>query len=123
LGVSRPGARGRQRSARRPHGKTTPPPHAALVSALDRLLDPLETLQQEDFRNEPVRAGPATAAAELSRPSGFERLLWSARVRAARVRYSRRSPYRQIRSPLLWLSVLIGVLAIAFAWLVFGNGP
>jgi hypothetical protein len=90
--------------------------HAAFSAALDRLLDPLENLRQEDFQSEAVQATETEAATGVARLPNFGRLSWWLRVLLIRMCYSKRPPYRQIRAGVFQCFVLMGVFAIL--WLL-----
>ncbi len=106
------------RSARKAGGRTSST-QAAFADALDHLLDPLENLRQEEFRSEPVQATQTEAIGglpRLRRPSSL-RLLWWVSLLVARLRYGRRSPYRQVlREAVFWCCSMAA--AIAIGWLV-----
>jgi hypothetical protein len=90
---------------------------AAIVDALDRLLDPIENLLQEEFPSErptttgdvsPRRPWPHIPLGPIGPRSlsGF----------VLRVLYSRRSPYQQARQVVSWC--LYGLTVMTVAWLV-----
>jgi hypothetical protein len=94
---------------------------AAVAAALDRLLDTLENLRQEEFQSETVQASQTEATAgitRLPRASNLGRPWWLP-VLAARLRYSNRGPYRQMREAVFWCFGMIGVIAIV--WLILAH--
>jgi hypothetical protein len=105
------------RAARKSGGRTSSA-QAAFADALEHLLDPLENLGQEEFRSEPVQVAQTQSTrgiARLHRPSSLRPLLWLSIV-VARLRYSRRSPYRQVRGAVVWCCFVACLTAIG--WLV-----
>jgi hypothetical protein len=114
-----PVRRTRQGRGTRNGQRTESAPDAAVADALDRLLDPLENLLEEFPSERPTTdAAVATRTASIrtpARPIGLPSLS----DLVIRLRYSRRSPYWQVRQILPWsLCVLTG---IAIAWLVAGR--
>jgi hypothetical protein len=110
----------RQHRARRP--TSTSPAHAAVTAAVDRLLDPLENLRQEGFRSEPIEATQTGATEGVARPRlpiNLGRPFGWLRVLPARMLYSNRPPYRQLRKAVF--PCLIGLIAIA--WLLVARMP
>jgi hypothetical protein len=93
---------------------------AAVAAALDRVLDTVESLRQETFQSEAVRAVPVRAvqveaAAEVTRRS-YHRRRVALPVLIVRLRYSSRAPYRQIREGVSWgFVIMIAVIAIIWA--------
>jgi hypothetical protein len=105
------------RATRKSQGRTSSA-QAAFSDALDHLLDPLENLGQEAFRSEPVQVRQTEASGGIARryrPGGL-RPLWWLSVLVARLRYSKRAPYRQVRKAVFWCCFMAGLTVIG--WLV-----
>jgi hypothetical protein len=98
----------------------TPAADAALAQALDHLLGPLDTLREE-FDDEAARAALAEAAGRPTniRPKKDRFRLSSLSLISARMRYSTRAPYRQVRMALIWLLYVTSVCGIV--WVVFAH--
>jgi hypothetical protein len=100
-----------------PAGRTSPA-QTEFVAALERLLEPLNDLQEEIFQTRPFWSVRTTLPAENARPrhrSIPRRIFRRARVLSSRLRHSHRSPYRQIRVG-LWFSVSVIALIVASLW-------
>jgi hypothetical protein len=88
-----------------------------LAAALERLLEPLEKLQEEDFQSEPswpARTILPAKHARLRHRISLGPIFWWLRVLPGRVGRSPRSPYRQIRAA-LWFGAIMFV-AIVSIW-------
>lgn len=112
----RPATKRQHREVRNLAAGSTWAADAAVAAALDRVLDPLENLRQEKFQSETVRATQTEATARftrLRRPRNRELPSWLRHL-IARLRYSNRAPYQQIRQVVLLCFVTIGVIAISW---------
>jgi hypothetical protein len=118
----------RQHGPRNRSAGDTDAADAAVVAALDRVLDPIERLRQEEFQSETAQAEATAASTEFPRARKLGRH-WRLAVPlarlgygnhlAARLRHSNRAPYRQLREAAYFCFGMIGVLAIV--WLVLGH--
>jgi hypothetical protein len=95
----------------------------AIVEALDHVFQPLDDLRHERFQSEarPAGAWPATpedegTTAEYWQPAVRSPRAASPRLLLRRVRYSKRAPYRQLRSAFVWAACIAGVCALI--WLI-----
>ena len=91
----------------------------AFSAALDRLLEPLENLQEESFTSEPVPPLRTTLPPENERSSNLRRIFWWLPVLIARLSHSPCSPYRQIRAVLGFGA--IALVVIASIWFIGDN--
>jgi hypothetical protein len=113
--VSGPGGRARGRV----------PADEAIVKALDHVFEPLDGLRHERFQTEArLEDGSLTAATAAGTTDYWPTVVPAPRTRSIqllllRLRYSQRTPYRQLRSTCLWVAGIAG--ACTLVWLILGH--
>ena len=113
--MNAPTLRHRQNARRSlPPGRTSRA-ETAFADALDRLLEPLENLQEESFKSEPFSPLRTTLPPENLRLSSRRRIFWWLRVLITRLSHNPCSPYRQMRA-VLGLGAIALLILMASLW-------